>query len=86
MSSDKERQQFSYGRLALFSLGAGAGMILLTTLLILIVQPEPVLGLIIALAGLAGAVVAMGVVSTRMTRRAVAQLDTTGSRERERND
>ncbi|WP_041450926.1 hypothetical protein [Hoyosella subflava] len=78
--------RISYGRLALFSLGAGAGMILVATLLILALQPQPVLGLVIALAGLAAAVAAMGVVSTRMTRRAVEEMDNDSSRERELND
>lgn len=86
MNHRREARPISYGRLALFSLGAGTLMILLTTLIILALQPEPVLGLVIALAGLAGAVAAMGVVSTRMTRRAVQEMETTSSREREGND
>ncbi|AEF39895.1 Hypothetical membrane protein [Hoyosella subflava DQS3-9A1] len=61
-------------------------MILVATLLILALQPQPVLGLVIALAGLAAAVAAMGVVSTRMTRRAVEEMDNDSSRERELND
>lgn len=59
---------FSIARLALFSLGAAVTVLLLATLLIVLVQPTPGVGLVIGLVGVAGAIAAMGVVSRRMTR------------------
>ena len=41
----------------------------------IVLQPGPVVGLIIVLVGIAGAIAAMGVVSTRMTRRAYGRGD-----------
>lgn len=62
-------KQFSFGRLALASLGSATLVLVLTTAVIAIVQPGPGWGLLIVAIGVAGAITAMGVVSTRMTRR-----------------
>nr|WP_072751628.1 hypothetical protein [Rhodococcus maanshanensis] len=59
------------GRLALFSLGSAAAVLALATVVLAILKPGPVLGLIIVLAGVGGAILAMGLASTRMTRRAL---------------
>ncbi|MFD5810472.1 hypothetical protein [Rhodococcus aetherivorans] len=67
---DPARPEFSLGRLALTALGAATGVLLLATVVIVVLRPGPVVGLIVALAGVAGAIAAMGVVSTRTTRRA----------------
>lgn len=64
--SDK---QFSFGRLALASLGSATLVLVLTTAVIAIVKPGAGWGLLIVAIGVAGAITAMGVVSTRMTRR-----------------
>ncbi|MFD6896067.1 hypothetical protein ACFWB0_16140 [Rhodococcus sp. NPDC060086] len=52
------------------SLGSAAAVLLVATLVIVVLRPEPVIGLIVALAGVVGAIVAMGIVSKRMTRKA----------------
>jgi len=67
---DEPSGDLSIGRLALASLGAAAAVLAVATIVIVTVRPGPVAGLIIALVGVVGAIVAMGVVSTRMTRRA----------------
>ncbi|KOS53172.1 hypothetical protein [Rhodococcus rhodochrous] len=67
---DPARPDFSLGRLALTALGAATGVLLLATAVIVVLQPGPVVALIVALAGVVGAIAAMGVVSTRTTRRA----------------
>ncbi|MFD4180975.1 hypothetical protein [Rhodococcus sp. NPDC058514] len=59
------------GRLALFSLGAAAAVLALATVALAVLKPGPALGLVIVLVGVAGAIAAMGLVSTRMTRRAL---------------
>ncbi|MDZ7929442.1 hypothetical protein [Rhodococcus sp. NPDC076796] len=64
--SDRE---FSLGRLAFRALGAAVAVLALATALIAVLQPGPGVGLVIALAGVVGAIAAMGVVSTRMTRK-----------------
>ncbi|WP_181763067.1 hypothetical protein [Rhodococcus spelaei] len=64
------RRELSLGRLALFSLGAAAAVLLLVTVLVAALRPSPVVGLVIVLVGVAGAVAAMGTVSTGMTRQA----------------
>ncbi|MCJ0904303.1 hypothetical protein [Rhodococcus sp. ARC_M6] len=61
---------FSIGRLALFSLGAAVAALAVTTLLIVLLQPSAGIGLSIGLVGVAAAIAAMGVVSKRMTRKA----------------
>lgn len=60
----------SIGRLALYSMGAATAVLLATTVVILVWQPAPVPGLIVGLLGVVAAIVAMGYVSTRMTRKA----------------
>jgi hypothetical protein len=64
------RRGFSYGRLALYSLGAAAAVLVVAAAVVAVLRPPPVIGLIVVLVGVAGAIAAMGVVSTRMTRRA----------------
>ncbi|MFC7448918.1 hypothetical protein [Rhodococcus daqingensis] len=66
-----QRRGLSMGRLALFSLGAAAAVLALATVALAALEPGPGLGLVIVLAGVAGAIAAMGMVSTRMTRRAL---------------
>ncbi|AQA23590.1 hypothetical protein BTZ20_3307 [Rhodococcus sp. MTM3W5.2] len=66
-----QRRGLSMGRLALFSLGSAAAVLALATVLLAVLKPGPVVGLVIVLAGVAGAIAAMGLVSTRMTRRAL---------------
>ncbi|WP_240918693.1 hypothetical protein [Rhodococcus sp. 14C212] len=51
-------------------MGAATGVLLLATVVIVVLRPGPVVALIVALAGVVGAIVAMGIVSTRTTRRA----------------
>lgn len=71
-----QRGDLSFGRLALFSLGAAAAVLLVTTVLIAVLTPGPAVGLIIGLVGVAAAIAAMGTVSTRMTRRAFGEGET----------
>lgn len=59
---------FSFGKLAVFSLGSAVAVLGVATVVIAVVQPGPGLGLVIALLGVIGAIGAMGLVSTRMTR------------------
>ncbi|MGW6374847.1 hypothetical protein ACWFRB_02125 [Rhodococcus sp. NPDC055112] len=66
-----QRRGLSMGRLALFSLGSAAAVLALATVVLAVLKPGPVLGLAIVLAGVVGAILAMGLVSTRMTRRAL---------------
>ncbi|WP_072806389.1 hypothetical protein [Rhodococcoides yunnanense] len=70
--SDRE---FSFGRLALASLGSATLVLALTTLVVALVRPGPGWGLLIVAIGIAGAITAMGVVSTRMTRRGLGDDD-----------
>ncbi|GGC69561.1 hypothetical protein [Hoyosella rhizosphaerae] len=75
MRRRRSAAEFSLGRLAFYSLGAGTLALLLATILIMVWQPSPEIGLAIALLGLVGAIAAMGFVSTRMTRRAIAEIE-----------
>lgn len=68
--SDEPTGDLSIGKLALASLGSAAAVLFVATLVIVVLRPEPVIGLIVALAGVVGAIVAMGIVSKRMTRKA----------------
>ncbi len=62
---------FSLARLALFSLGAAVVALAVATVVIVVLKPSPGVGLVIGLVGgVAAAIVAMGVVSKRMTRKA----------------
>ncbi|MFC9788963.1 hypothetical protein [Rhodococcus sp. NPDC127528] len=69
------RRGFSYGRLALYSLGAAAAVLVVAAAAVAALRPSPVVGLVIVLVGVAGAIAAMGAVSTRMTRRAFDDAD-----------
>nr|WP_296773316.1 hypothetical protein [Rhodococcus sp. (in: high G+C Gram-positive bacteria)] len=68
--SDRE---FSFGRLAVASLGSATLVLALTTALIAFLEPGPGIGLLIVAVGVALAITAMGVVSTRMTRRGLGE-------------
>ena len=57
-------REFSFGRLAVFALGSATTVLLLTTVIVAVLAP-----LLIVAVGIASAITAMGVVSTRMTRR-----------------
>lgn len=67
--SDRE---FSFGRLAVASLGSATLVLALTTAVVAIVRPGPGWGLLIVAVGIVAAITAMGVVSTSMTRRGLA--------------
>ncbi|AMY55325.1 hypothetical protein [Rhodococcoides fascians] len=62
-------REFSLGRLAFRALGAAVAVLALATVSIAVWQPTAGVALLIALAGVVGAIMAMGVVSTRMTRK-----------------
>ncbi|MFC9554147.1 hypothetical protein ACFTWF_25280 [Rhodococcus sp. NPDC056960] len=64
------RGDLSIGRLAVYAMGAATAVLVLATVIILVAKPGPVLGLIVGLLGVAGAIAAMGYVSKRMTRNA----------------
>lgn len=61
---------FSYGRLALASLGAATAVLLLTAVVVAVLRPTGLWGLLVALGGVVAAIAAMATVSGRMTRRA----------------
>lgn len=65
-------RQLSYGRLAFASVGSAGLVLVVTAVIIVVFEPPPVAGLVIALAGVAGAIAAMGIVATRITRAAFA--------------
>ncbi|MHA4850370.1 hypothetical protein L1080_012570 [Rhodococcus sp. MSC1_016] len=60
----------SIGRLAVCALGAATVVLVIATTVILVVKPGPVVGLVVGLLGVAGAIASMGYVSKRMTRNA----------------
>lgn len=62
-------REFSFARLAVFSLGSASAVLVATTVVVALVHPGPGWGLVIVAVGIAGAITAMGVVSTSMTRR-----------------
>ncbi|WP_016880080.1 MULTISPECIES: membrane protein [unclassified Rhodococcus (in: high G+C Gram-positive bacteria)] len=64
------RGDLSIGRLAVYAMVAATAVLVLATAIILVIKPGPVLGLIVGLLGVAGAIAAMGFVSKRMTRNA----------------
>ncbi|CAM3048570.1 Integral membrane protein [Prescottella defluvii] len=68
---DGRSGDLSIARLALAALGAATSALVVVTAVIVVLRPGPVAGLVIALVGVAAAIAAMGVVSTRMVRRAV---------------
>ncbi|MDF0529223.1 hypothetical protein P0W64_01310 [Tsukamurella sp. 8F] len=61
----------SLGRLAVFSLGAAALVLVAATALVWIIKPSQGVALTIVLLGLVGSVAAMGFVSRRMVARAI---------------
>ncbi|ORI13274.1 hypothetical protein BJD99_09645 [Rhodococcus sp. 1163] len=65
----KRDREFSFGRLAIASLGSATLMLVITTVVIALLRPGPGWGLLIVAIGITAAITAMGVVSTRMTRR-----------------
>ena len=69
------KRDLSIGRLALFSMGSAVVVLGLATLLLNVLRPSPAVSLLIVGAGLVGAVAAMGLVSTRMVRRAASRGD-----------
>ncbi|MBV6758964.1 hypothetical protein [Rhodococcus opacus] len=68
------RGDLSIGRLAVYAMGAATAVLVLATAIILVLKPGPVLGLLVGLLvgllGVVGAIAAMGYVSKRMTRNA----------------
>jgi len=60
----------SIARLALATMGTAATVLVVVALVIVLAQPGPVVGLVIALVGVVAAIAAMGTVSKRMTSRA----------------
>ncbi|MCZ4078715.1 hypothetical protein O1W68_12240 [Rhodococcus sp. H36-A4] len=64
----KRDREFSFGRLAIASLGSATLMLVITTVVVALLRPGPGWGLLIVAIGIAAAITAMGVVSTRMTR------------------
>lgn len=67
---DQPGGDLSIARLALATMGTAATVLVLVALVIVLAQPGPVVGLVIALVGVGAAIAAMGVVSKRMTSRA----------------
>lgn len=66
----EQPQDLSIGKLALAALGAAVAVLVVAVVLIAVLQPSAGVSLTIAAVGLVGSVVAMGIVSKRMTRRA----------------
>lgn len=75
MSAPRGGRGLSFGWLALLSLGSAATVLLVATILVSVLRPGPGIGLVIVLAGVVGAIAAMGLVSTRLTRRALDEAD-----------
>ncbi|AVP68977.1 hypothetical protein GS894_11935 [Rhodococcus hoagii] len=67
---DRAGGDLSIARLALATMGTAATVLVVVALVVVLVQPGPVVGLGIALVGVVGAIAGMGVVSKRMTNRA----------------
>jgi len=67
---DDARGDLSIARLALATMGTAATVLVVVAAVIVILEPGPVVGLVIALVGVVGAIAGMGAVSKRMTRRA----------------
>ena len=79
-------RQLSYGRLAFASVGAAGLVLVATAVIIVVTEPPPVVGLLIAFAGVAGAIAAMAIISTRITRAAFADPDRAGLVDPDRGD
>ncbi|WP_254699212.1 hypothetical protein [Rhodococcus sp. SGAir0479] len=69
-ADDRSEGDLSVARLAVATMGTAAAVLVLVAALIVLVAPGPLVGLVLAVAGVVGAVAAMGVVSGRMTTRA----------------
>ena len=67
---DDRTGDLSIARLALATMGTAATVLVVVALVIVLVEPGPVVGLVIALVGVVVAIAAMGFVSKRMTSRA----------------
>ena len=72
---DDPRGDLSLGKLAIAVVGSATAVLTIVTVLMITLQPGPVLGLTIVLVGIACAIAVMGFVSTRMTRRAYGRGD-----------
>ena len=71
MTQPNSGPPFSYAKLAFFSIGAASLVLLLTTFLVGMLQDANTWVLLaVALAGVFGAIAAMGTVATRMTNKA----------------
>ena len=66
---DDPRADLPLGKLALAVVGSATAVLAVVTVLMITLEPGPVVGLIIVLVGIACAIAVMGFVSTRMTRR-----------------
>ena len=66
---------FSYAKLAVLSIGAATAVLILTAVIVGLVKPSPGIGLAIAIAGVVGAIAAMGFTATRITNRAFDDLE-----------
>jgi divalent metal cation (Fe/Co/Zn/Cd) transporter len=72
-----EARQFSFARLALFALGAGAAVLVVSVpIVIWLAQVAPLVALIVALLALVVAVAVMGIVANRMVDRAARDSET----------
>jgi 4-hydroxybenzoate polyprenyltransferase len=70
-----QQRRFSFARLALFSLGAGALVLAISIPVVIgLAQLSPVAALIVAVLALVLAVAAMGIVANRMVDRAADQM------------
>ncbi|WP_433604585.1 hypothetical protein [Prescottella agglutinans] len=67
---DQPGGDLSIARLALATMGTAAAVLVVVAAVIVMLEPGPVVGLVIALVGVGVAIAAMGTVSKRMTRRA----------------
>jgi Flp pilus assembly protein TadB len=69
-------RQFSFARLALFALGAGAAVLVVSVpIVIALAQAAPLVALIVALLALVLAVAVMGIVANRMIDRAAQDMN-----------
>jgi divalent metal cation (Fe/Co/Zn/Cd) transporter len=70
-----EQRRFSFARLAVFSLGAGALVLAISVPVVIgLAQVSPVAALIVAILALVLAVAVMGIVSNRMVDRAAGDM------------
>ncbi|GAB19063.1 hypothetical protein GOEFS_073_00830 [Gordonia effusa NBRC 100432] len=88
MAKDKAPQPFSFVRLALLALGAGAIVLVVSIpIILLLAQWSVTAGLIAALVAIIAIIAAIGLVSQRIVGQAEQQLkDEIAQREQERNN